>query len=285
MKKLFSIMIILIIAIFIVGCGNDNKKNSQLNDKEKMQETVDTIKSLEENYNEIQKQNNIKNKSEIFVGKDLTGNECYLVVDSVKIGYSGVINCSTKLYKNGKVNYESYTFENKDGLITFSNSKESRIVVDENNTPLEYNILYEIDKIYGNEQENKNNQQNSKTTKKEIDYVNDKEIFVGHSDVTDRDCYLLTDSIDINLDEFVRGREGYYICKIKMVKSNNDVKYLKYKFFSKTKFHPPKFENDQGFSGIIDEYETPIEYNTFMALKRHLEEFIENEKEKSRNRK
>ena len=75
---------------------------------------------------------------------------------------------------------------------------------------------------------------------------------LGTSNATGRTCYLLYDSIHVNSEKNVT-------CEIEMVKSENDVKYLKYIFYSD---NLTKFKTNEGFSGTVDEKETPIEYNS-----------------------
>ena len=65
----------------------------------------------------------------------------------------------------------------------------------------------------------------------------------------------MTDSIK------VYDNEKNLECTIKMVKSANDVQYLNYKFtFNGSTL---MFENNQGFSGKVDEKETPIEKQAY----------------------
>ena len=55
-----------------------------------------------------------------------------------------------------------------------------------------------------------------------------------------------------------------YNCKIKMVKSKDDVQYLEYRFFGRDII---QFRTSEGFSGVVSEMETPIEYNTIKKVK------------------
>ena len=100
--------------------------------------------------------------------------------------------------------------------------------------------------------------QSKKVPTKQVDDNKKQEIFIGNSNVTGRDCYLLTESIRVNNDKSVS-------CKIKMVKSKNDVKYLEYKFYGRGLM---QFTTNEGFSGKVDAKETPIEYNTIMNIKK-----------------
>lgn len=108
-----------------------------------------------------------------------------------------------------------------------------------------------------NKTENNKSEQVSEMNKN-IEQVQNKEIFVGNSDITGRDCYLLTDSIVHN-----KGDKSYN-CKIKMVKSKDDVQYLEYRFFGVDII---QFRTSEGFSGIVSKTETPIEYNTIKYVK------------------
>ena len=87
------------------------------------------------------------------------------------------------------------------------------------------------------------------------------EVFVGHSDYNDRDCYLLESSIRQNDDKGVN-------CKIKMAKSFNDIEYLEYKFQGKGTMN---FSTNEGFTSIADEYQTPIEYNIYKTLVQYVD--------------
>lgn len=76
-----------------------------------------------------------------------------------------------------------------------------------------------------------------------------RDVYVGTSNTTGRDCYIITDSIKI----YDRSSRHFYV-QIKMVKSSYDVDYLSYDF--RNNF----FRNDQGFSGTADYHATPIEW-------------------------
>ena len=100
--------------------------------------------------------------------------------------------------------------------------------------------------------------QNKTNPPKKVDTVQSKEILVGNSNVTGRDCYLLTDSIRVDNDHDVS-------CRIKMVKAGSDVQYLEYKFYGRGLM---QFRTNEGFTGKVDAQETPIEYNTIMNIKK-----------------
>ena len=91
--------------------------------------------------------------------------------------------------------------------------------------------------------------------------IGNNEIFVGKSDITGRDCYLLTDSIKFY------NNEQNLDCTIKMVKTDNDIQYLNYKFIRNGSY--VMFETNQGFSGRVDKKETPIEYQTYATVIRN----------------
>lgn len=104
--------------------------------------------------------------------------------------------------------------------------------------------------------------QSKQNTSKKVDNEQNKEkaqgmkLLLGKSEITGRTCYLLYDSIHINGDKSVN-------CKIEMVKSKNDVKYLEYRFYGDNLM---KFTTNEGFDGAVSEKETPIEYNIMRAL-------------------
>ena len=77
-----------------------------------------------------------------------------------------------------------------------------------------------------------------------------KDIYVGTSNTTGRDCYVMTESIYW---------ENYYICNatLKMVNpSTGNVKMLNYEFMIMQ--HWTDFKNSQGYSGTVNS-SVPIE--------------------------
>lgn len=82
-----------------------------------------------------------------------------------------------------------------------------------------------------------------------ISKVEAVDVYVGTSDVTGRDCYVVTESI-YWLNPYVSD------ATLKMVNAYGDVQRLQYRFTVMKRW--VEFENSQGFSGIIND-EVPIE--------------------------
>ena len=90
-----------------------------------------------------------------------------------------------------------------------------------------------------------------------VSQVEAKDVYVGTSNTTGRDCYLITETIGFF--------EGDANCTIKMVRrSDGNIKYLEYQFWKDKKdFTTIRFSTSQGFSGVVNKYSTPIEYNVY----------------------
>lgn len=85
-----------------------------------------------------------------------------------------------------------------------------------------------------------------------VSEVEARDVYVGTSDTTGRDCYLVMDSIDYGSDN------RSFSCTLKMVRpSTGDTQFLYYDFWIAGDgwFH---FRNSQGFSGRADS-RCPIE--------------------------
>ena len=91
--------------------------------------------------------------------------------------------------------------------------------------------------------------------------ANAQDVYVGTSNTTGRDCYLMTETIK----SYRKSAHGMnYDATLKMVRrSDGNVQYLYYTFYEAPK---PYFWNSQGFEGRADQYETPIEWNMFWAI-------------------
>ena len=108
-----------------------------------------------------------------------------------------------------------------------------------------------------------------------IDYANDKEIFVG-KDSNGSSYYLLTDSIDPIAG--IDNEGAYSSCRIKIVQSNNDIRYLECNFYDKTKYKPARFRDAYGNFGVINENDNSIASNTYIAINKNMEETIKQAK-------
>ena len=83
--------------------------------------------------------------------------------------------------------------------------------------------------------------------------VEARDVYVGTSDTTGYDCYLVRDSVSYNDSEYKS-----FSCKLKMVSpSSGEVHFLYYDFWL-DEDHYYHFKNSQGFSGRADD-RCPIE--------------------------
>ena len=91
-----------------------------------------------------------------------------------------------------------------------------------------------------------------------------KEIYVGTSPVTNYECYVLTDTIGRDYDD----RLIIYSARLKTVDRYGDSYYIDYKFYSiDNDTEDVQFTNSEGFKGIVDSYDTPIEWAMFMVVR------------------
>ncbi len=92
-----------------------------------------------------------------------------------------------------------------------------------------------------------------------------KDVYVGTSNTTGRDCYLMTETIH----DYFKGAHAHYIdATLKMIRrSDGNVQYLDYSFVDSPH---PYFRNSQGFEGTADKYKTPIEWNMFWEMQNYL---------------
>ena len=94
----------------------------------------------------------------------------------------------------------------------------------------------------------------------------------------------MTDSIGIHIiDEIAKGMDPYHSCKIKIVHSDNDVRYIDCEFYS-TKYKTVRFEYANGNTGIIDQNRQPIEYNTYNTINKVVEAKMDDARAKAKNR-
>lgn len=87
-----------------------------------------------------------------------------------------------------------------------------------------------------------------------------EEIYVGTSSTTGRDCYIITQSIRW------QNRRVVHLSLAMYRPGEAEPLYLGYKFREYAQGRGVEFSNRQGFSGWIDKYETPIEYNTWVCV-------------------
>ncbi len=84
--------------------------------------------------------------------------------------------------------------------------------------------------------------------------------FVGTSNATGWECYVMT--------ETVRRSNDTTFVTLKMVKGNGSVSYLDYRFWYDSKVDAMRFSNDEGYSGIANKYETPIEWEMIQVARK-----------------
>jgi hypothetical protein len=85
--------------------------------------------------------------------------------------------------------------------------------------------------------------------------------FVGTSNATGWECYVITETIK-------RSNDTTY-ATLKMVKPNGNVSYLGYRFWYDSQRDVMRFANDEGFSGIANKYETPIEWEMVQVIRKY----------------
>lgn len=83
--------------------------------------------------------------------------------------------------------------------------------------------------------------------------------FVGTSETTGWDCYVITESVsrDDNLT---------YVT-LKMIDGYGKPHYLGYRFWYDSSRDVMRFANDEGYSGIANRYETPIEWEMIQVAR------------------
>ena len=100
--------------------------------------------------------------------------------------------------------------------------------------------------------------------------VEAESVYVGKSDVTDCVCYILTDTITFRQE----GKMVVSKATLEMREGAGNGKlptyYVDYTFY----YYPgyadePRFENSQGYSGIADPYNTPIEWAMYEFIREH----------------
>ena len=95
-------------------------------------------------------------------------------------------------------------------------------------------------------------------------------VFVGKSDATGFTCYILTDTIKCHWEDdtivstaTLEMREGAGNGKL-------PTHYLDYTFYYYPKYaDEPRFENSQGYSGIANPYDTPIEWAMYLIIREY----------------
>lgn len=84
--------------------------------------------------------------------------------------------------------------------------------------------------------------------------------FVGTSETTGWDCFVITESIS-------RDGDGMTYVTLKMSPPNGYDRYLGYRFWYDSSRDVMRFANDEGYSGIANRYETPIEWEMLQVIR------------------
>ena len=87
------------------------------------------------------------------------------------------------------------------------------------------------------------------------------EVYVGTSPSTGWECYVLTNTIE-------RSNDGVTYVTLKMY-TDRSVRYLGYSFWYDSGRDVMRFSNDEGYSGIANRYETPIEWEMVQVIRNY----------------
>ena len=90
-----------------------------------------------------------------------------------------------------------------------------------------------------------------------------QDIWVGTSPATGWECYVMTETIHHLGDSDIN------VATLKMVTKNDSIRQLEYRFWYDFSTDRVRFSNSQGFKGIADEYETPIEWRMWQVIINH----------------
>lgn len=90
------------------------------------------------------------------------------------------------------------------------------------------------------------------------------EIFVGTSPATGDDCYVLTHTIDRTYED----RMVVTSVRLKTTNRYGDLHYIDYTFYAIDGGNDNvQFVNSDGFKGVADPYDTPIEWAAYTVTK------------------
>lgn len=88
------------------------------------------------------------------------------------------------------------------------------------------------------------------------------EVYVGTSPATGWDCYVLTETIR-------RHDNGTSYVTLKMYTQNGNASLSQYRFWYDPERDVMRFNNDEGYSGIANRYETPIEWEMLQVIRNY----------------
>lgn len=84
-------------------------------------------------------------------------------------------------------------------------------------------------------------------------------IYIGTSPATGRDCHVVLSTIHWE-------HRRLFSVTLATYRQGSETVYIDYTFREYAQGRGVEFSNSQGFSGWIDKYETPIEYNTWVLV-------------------
>lgn len=87
------------------------------------------------------------------------------------------------------------------------------------------------------------------------------EVYVGTSPSTGWECYVLTNTIERN--------DGATSVTLKMYNQNGRASYLGYVFWYDSQYDVMRFSNEEGYTGIANRYETPIEWEMIQVIRNY----------------
>jgi hypothetical protein len=85
-----------------------------------------------------------------------------------------------------------------------------------------------------------------------------REVYIGTSEATGWECYIITETIE----RFIQGD----VAVLRMVKPDGSASYIRYNFNYDEDADVVRFSNEAGYSGIVNKYETPIEWAMYQYI-------------------
>lgn len=87
-----------------------------------------------------------------------------------------------------------------------------------------------------------------------------RDVYVGTSSATGWECYVMTET------HHHLGDSDINVVTLKMIPKNGTARYLEYKMWYDFSRDVVRFSNAQGYEGIADRYETPIEWRMWRVI-------------------
>ena len=96
-----------------------------------------------------------------------------------------------------------------------------------------------------------------------IDKAEAIDVYVGTSPATGWRCFVMTETIE-------RTDNGSYTRVVLKMLDNRDSNHLlRYGFWYDPQYDVMRFENYEGYSGIVNRYETPIEWEMLQVIRNY----------------